>query len=286
MKKHPYEKFPQIFSEELSIFKKKNNIKSDEKFAEKCFKTGGLEYDRWAIANFRNGKRVPHDSEIVFFADLFEIRAEYLKGEDKYRTDEDLYSADILNMQKESLLHRLIVSLGFSDSIMEDEDFNSLFPSNTRLFIDKFKKHLSEEGRSDDVLICDVNTNTFRLLPKEEYNILLNEIYSFINFKLHLIMDDPKVQEIPYVGGVKNKYDIHMGENRDSYEFNIPFSPEFKYYNKKTGAYESSSKDLNIDNTVIEVIEELEKHNNANKAFYKEKIATNFQAAYNNAVQD
>lgn len=286
MKKHPYEKFPQIFTAELSNYKKENGIKSDDKFAEKCYESGGLEYDRWAIANFRTGNRVPHDSEIDFFAELFGVRPEYLKGKDRYRTESDLYNADILNMQKESLLHRLIVSLGYSDSIMEDEDFNTLFPSNTRLFIDEFKEHLAKEGRSDDVLICNVEANTFRLLPKEEYSALLNEIYSFIRFKFNMIMDDPKAQEIPFVGGVQNKYDIVLGKNNVPYEISIPYAPEFKFYNKKTGTYESSNQNVEIDKTLIEVINEFEKHNKTNKKIYKEVFNAVLQETYDKAVKE
>ncbi len=194
--------------------------------------------------------------------------------------------SDLVKMQMESLFHSLVVALGFTDSIMKDEDYNKFFPQNTRLFIDEYKRRQEKNNREDDILLCDVNGEKFRIMSKEEYNSFLKEIYDFCNFKLSSIMNDSKAQKIPFVGGCPLHYRFTFPDDELVYEATFNYIPEIKYYNKKSKTFSSTSKDIIIDEQDEFLQKLLEFHASHRFEHFKDKYSMAMEEAMRKAAPE
>ncbi len=288
MKASAYPKFPERFKRELDHCKKLSGIKSNEVFAEQYSDLYGFKYDRWAIEAFYKGKREPSETEIENFSKMFGIRPEYLKGIDDYRTEEALDFSDMLKDQMESLFHKLIVSLGYSDSIMSSDDYNFTFPPNTKAFIENVKQKLECDNRSKDILLCDVTNNKYRIISQEKYSALLSEIYDYMKFKVQNFMDPSKTHPIPFIGGRMPKHKLqYLDETTNEImenEITIPYLPEYRYYNKKTHEFESSTKGRTFTEDTKEIVSVLDKVSSEEFRANSDKYKMNLEEDYKKAI--
>lgn len=177
------------FAEEWKRFKKKNKYKSNAQAVDEC---KDIIVAETTISRFCNGGRELTKENIKSFSKIFGVREAYLAGVDDYRTEEDLRKAVQWNMSMSMAFHRILVNLGYSDFLMEEDDYNFTFPSNTKAFILKMEELL--KGK-EEVVLCNVEEDTAVVVSYDEMEQTVSEILDFIEFKLHCLFRN--ASEIP-----------------------------------------------------------------------------------------
>ena len=167
------------FKEEWEYYKKDKGFSSIEQILK--YTGNPMEYRIEDISRFKSGKKKLYEDDINFFAETFKIRKEYLLGIDSYRTSEDMVNA-IKNKKDISFaFHQILVSLGYADLDMENDDYNGTFPENTRYFIEALKKELKDKKVT---VIFDVNKDEYIAMHDSIYNSLILDVIDYIKFKM------------------------------------------------------------------------------------------------------
>lgn len=145
------------------------------------------------ISRFCSGARTLSEKNLLLFSNLFKVRPEYLAGKDTFRTDDDI----LLYIKKtQNFLQGMRIifnNLGYVDSYTESSDYNQTFPENTIAFIEGLRDSLHESKRN---ILVDVQNNRVVPLTEESEEQFINEILSFIQYKLNKLFDDQSY-EIP-----------------------------------------------------------------------------------------
>lgn len=169
------------FSVELAKYQKDHNNITYEKIIEKLAPQKRYP-DSSYFSKFKSGAKKLRDDDLRIFSELFGIRREYLAGDDDYRMDEDFQKARKIAPEKGcffSLLHQILVALGYADTYMKNSDYDDEFPKNTRDVLESLADELNEKNFS---LIVNVSANTCIAISMFEYSQVFADILNYIKF--------------------------------------------------------------------------------------------------------